>query len=208
MSLNSRRKRTIIPYNHVNATHVNKRRKDGFIMKRKFLEDLGIEKDIVDKIMAENGIDITREQTVTNGYKKQLDDALTKLKNFEGVDVTELQDKIAALNNELASTKTSYESEIETMKFTTALESKISAMGPKNTKTVMALLDTESLKSSKNQDADITAALEKIKSENDYLFEASVSTPRVVAATSTTTVENSDKKAAANEAFRALLKNE
>ena len=40
----------------------------------------------------------------------------------------------------------------------------------KNAKAVRALLDIEAIKASKNQAADIAAALEKVKEENDYLF--------------------------------------
>lgn len=179
-------------------------------MKRKFLEDLGIEKDVVDKIMAENGNDITREQTTANGYKSQLDDVQTKLKSFEGVDVTQLQGQVSELTADLATTKTTYEAQIEGMKFSTALESKINSMNPRNAKAVMALIDVETLKKSKNQDSDITLALEAVKKDNDYLFQAdqSQNTKRVVTSTDTTQTGSEDKKTAANEAFRSLFKGE
>ena len=47
----------------------------------------------------------------------------------------------------------------------------ITSSKAKNSKAVKALLDLEALKSSKNQSEDIRTALEKVKSENDYLFE-------------------------------------
>ena len=40
----------------------------------------------------------------------------------------------------------------------------------KNAKAVRALLDIEAIKASKNQAADISAAIQKVKEENDYLF--------------------------------------
>lgn len=176
-------------------------------MKRKFLEDMGLTKEQIDQIMEENGKDITREQGVANTYKTQLDNVQEKLKDFEGIDVKDLQGKISTLTNDLNATKSTYESQIADMQFTAALEGKISAFKPRNAKAVMALLDVENLKKSKNQDTDITAALEAIKKDNSYLFEESKTSPRVVTGNQTTT-DNTDKKAAANEAFRSLFKSE
>ena len=50
-------------------------------MQRKFLEDLGLEKEIVDKIMSENGSDIektkARLEAERDNYKEQLETAQT-----------------------------------------------------------------------------------------------------------------------------------
>lgn len=43
-------------------------------MKREFLESLGLDKETVDKIMAENGSDLEREKAETEQYKAQLAD--------------------------------------------------------------------------------------------------------------------------------------
>ena len=176
-------------------------------MQRKFLEDMGLTKEQIDQIMAENGKDINREQGVANTYKTQLDGVQEKLKDFEGVDVKDLQGKVTALTDELNNTKSTYENQITDMRFTAALEGKISALKPRNAKAVMALLDVENLKKSKNQDADIAAALEAVKKDNGYLFDEGKASPRVVTSTQTTT-DNTDKKAAANDAFRSLFKSE
>jgi hypothetical protein len=176
-------------------------------MKRKLLEDMGLTKEQIDQIMEENGKDITREQGVASTYKTQLDGVQEKLKGFDNVDVKELQGKITTLTNDLTTTKSTYESQIADMQFSTTLEGKISALKPRNVKAVMAMIDVDSLKKSKNQDSDISAALEAVKKDNGYLFEESKATPRVVTGNQTTT-DNTDKKAAANEAFRSLLKSE
>lgn len=41
-------------------------------METKFLENLGIDKDTISKIMAENGKDIQREKDKAAGFKTQL----------------------------------------------------------------------------------------------------------------------------------------
>ena len=55
-------------------------------MQRKFLEDLGLEKEIVDKIMSENGSDIektkARLEAERDNYKEQLETAQNALKEF------------------------------------------------------------------------------------------------------------------------------
>ncbi len=176
-------------------------------MQRKFLKDMGLTDDQIDQIMKENGNDITREQGVANTYKTQLEDVQGKLKAFDGVDVSKLKDEITTLTNNLTTTKATYEGQIADMQFTAALEGKVSALKPRNAKAVMALLDMDNLKKSKNQDTDIATALEAVKKDNGYLFEESKSSPRVVTSTQTTT-DNTDKKTAANEAFRSLFKSE
>ena len=52
-------------------------------MKREFLEGLGLEKETVDKIMAENGADLEREKAKTTAAKADLADARDKLSTAE-----------------------------------------------------------------------------------------------------------------------------
>lgn len=105
-----------------------------------------------------------------DNYKSQLETAQTALKEFEGVDVKELQGKIETLNNDLKTKETEYQNKLADMEFNSVLDGAISKSGAKNAKAVKALLDLEALKSSKNQADDITKALEAVKSENDFMF--------------------------------------
>lgn len=139
-------------------------------MQRKFLEDLGLEKEVIDKIMDENGKDINREKGKTEEFKTQLDTAKETLKSFEGIDVKELQGKIATLTSDLEKKDKDYQEKIADMEFNSLLDSAISSSGAKNSKAVKALIDIEALKSSKNQSDDIKKAIDTVKSENDYLF--------------------------------------
>ena len=149
--------------------------KEDEYMQRKFLEDLGLEKEVIDKIMTENSNDITNTkkklEAERDNYKEQLETAQTALKDFEGVDVKELNGKISALTADLAKKDSEYQVKIADMEFNSVLDNAITSSKAKNSKAVKALLDLEALKSSKNQSEDIRTALEKVKSENDYLFE-------------------------------------
>ena len=103
-------------------------------------------------------------------YKDQLETAQYSLKEFEGVDVNELQSKIKTLTSDLETKDTEYQQKIADMDFNSVLDGAISKSGAKNAKAVKALLDLDTLKTSKNQAEDIKKALETIKSENDYMF--------------------------------------
>lgn len=114
-------------------------------MQRKFLEDLGLEKEIVDKIMSENGSDIektkARLEAERDNYKEQLETAQNALKGFDGIDVKELQGKIETLNNDLKNKETEYQSKIADMEFSAVLDSAMSSSKARNAKAVKALLD-------------------------------------------------------------------
>ena len=103
-------------------------------------------------------------------YKDQLETAQNSLKEFEGVDVNELQSKIKTLTSDLETKDTEYQQKIADMEFNSVLDGAISKSGAKNTKAVKALLDLDTLKTSKNQADDIAKALDEIKKDNDYMF--------------------------------------
>lgn len=109
-------------------------------------------------------------RTARDNYKSQLDDATQKLEGFKGVNVEELQGKISALTDDLASQKAAFDKQLADRDFDDMLNTAITGSKAKNVKAVRALLDLESIKASKNQSADIEAALKKVKEENDYLF--------------------------------------
>lgn len=79
-------------------------------MKRKFLEDLGLEKDIVDQIMQENGNDINKAKSDYEDVKAQLETAnntikerdkqIEKLKEVDGEKLKEEITKLQKLNKE------------------------------------------------------------------------------------------------------------
>ena len=77
-------------------------------MKREFLEGLGLEKEVIDKVMAENGKDIEAEKTKTKNaeadrdrYKEQLDTTNEELERFKDVKPDELQQTIADLQRQI-----------------------------------------------------------------------------------------------------------
>lgn len=114
--------------------------------------------------------EVNKLREARDNYKEQLDTAKGQLKEFENVDVKDLQDKIKTLTSDLDTKDTEYQQKIADMEFNSVLDGAISKSGAKNSKAVKALLDLDALKTSKNQAEDITKALDEIKKDNDYMF--------------------------------------
>lgn len=123
-----------------------------------------------------------------DNLKSQLETAQTALKDFEGVDVNELKGKITQLQTDLGAKETEYQGKIADMEFNSQLDTAIGSFGARNAKSVMALLDIDSLKTSKNQAEDIKNALETVKTDNDYLFTSSEPIKNAVKDTGQTTI--------------------
>jgi len=101
------------------------------------------------------------------------------------------------------------DAEIEKIKsdyaFDAAVKEAIRKASGKNERAIMALLDVDGLKASKNQTQDIDAALAAVKKDNDYLFGSSAPVPRVVSSTSGINNDAQTKREQANEALRNLF---
>lgn len=173
-------------------------------MKREFLEGLGLEKETIDKIMTENGKDINREKEKADGYKSQLDTAKETLKGFEGVDVAKLQSEITKLNTDLANKDAEHAKALADRDFNDMVTRYAAEYKAHDVKAVLPFLDSEKLKASKNQEADVKAAFEEIKKDKAYLF-ADTKVPRVISSTPGADPKSDAPKTQANEALRSLF---
>ncbi|MDC7289582.1 phage scaffolding protein [Blautia schinkii] len=146
-------------------------------MKKEVLQELGLTEEQITAVLKENETDLAAEHKKTqsaelerDNYKGQLETAQTALKEFEGVDVKELQGKIQTLTNDMAAKEAEYQGKIADMQFTDLLKGEIQKRGGRNEKAIMGILDVNALKESKDQSKDITAALDAIKESDAYLF--------------------------------------
>lgn len=143
-------------------------------MKRKFLEDLGLEGDTIEKIMAEAGKDVT-------SLKARVDD-LTEQLNVKETTISEKNNKIAELEkvdveaikkSEYERGKTEGSKEIEDFKKQNALDKALSKYKAKDTSILSKMLDMEKVKY--NDKFEIVEGLEEqinsIKESHDYLFD-------------------------------------
>lgn len=148
-------------------------------MKRKFLEDLGLDKEAIDKIMDENGNDInvekskaTQAETDRDTLKQQLDDAQKSLEGFKDVNVEDLKNQIATLQSTIETNKNNYEQNLAGRDFNDLVTKALTDAGAKNPKVAMATLDLDALKVSKNRDTDLKAAIEASQKDNAYIYGA------------------------------------
>ena len=154
-------------------------------MKTEFLQnfkvgDQPLPKEIIDAILAENGRDIEAAKKPFADYesiKEQLQTAKDGLKAFEGVDVAQLQGEITKLQGQLTDKDKEWQGKLDDMAFEAKIKDAITAAKGKSAKAIAALLDLPTLKASKNQDADLKAALEGLQKESAYLFGDDQPTP-------------------------------
>lgn len=156
-------------------------------MERKFLEELGLDKEAVDKIMAQHGKDIEAHKAAAESaakdrdtYKNQLEDVSDKLKAFDGVDVSDLQKEIETLKKDMADKEADYQNQIADRDFQALLMAGITEAKGKNPKAIAALLDIDALKASKNQKEDTAAAIHALAESDAYLFGDTNTTPATV----------------------------
>ena len=105
-------------------------------------------------------------------YKTSLDSVNEKLKDFEGVDINDLKGQITKLQDDLKAKDDEYAAKEADRIFNSTLSEAIKAAGGRNEKAIMALLDIDALKASKNQSEDIKKMLDEKKESDSYLFGA------------------------------------
>ena len=150
-------------------------------MKREFLQNIKVgdqvlPKEIIDTILDEHSRSIGTIKAENDNLRSQLQTAKDGLKAFEGVDVKDLQGQITKLQQDLADKDTAHQAELANLAFDRKIEDAITGAKGKNAKAIKALFDIETLKASKNQDADIKAAMDALQKDSGYLF-GDVQTP-------------------------------
>lgn len=149
-------------------------------MNREFLESLGLEKELIEKIIAEHGKSTQKVKTELDEVKAEADklkDQLTERdKDLEALEAAEHPDE--ALKTQLAELQTKYESEKAELESSlvahrkaSAIELGITQAGARNMKAVVALLDQDKITVSDNGIEGLKEQIEAIKKSDEYLFE-------------------------------------
>lgn len=146
-------------------------------MERKFLEELGLDKEAVEKIMAQHGKDIEAHKAAAENaakdrdtYKGQLEEVSNKLQAFAGVDIEALRGEVETLKKDMAAKEADFQSQLADRDFQSLLMAGITEAKGKNPKAIAALLDIDALKASKNQKEDTAAAIKALAESDAYLF--------------------------------------
>lgn len=105
-----------------------------------------------------------------DNYKTSLDDVSAQLEEFKDVDVKDLQGQITKLQGDLKAKDDEYAAKEADRMFMDSVKEAVKTAGGRNEKAVIAMLDIDALKKSKNQSDDIKTALENVKKSDGYLF--------------------------------------
>jgi hypothetical protein len=162
-------------------------------MKREFLlnfkvGDQPLPKEIIDAIMAENGRDIEAAKKPYTDYdhiKSQLEEAQKAIEGFKSQDIDGVRKSAQEWQDKYNQAVKDHEAELANMAFDRALDGAITTAKGRNAKAIKALLDVDTLKASKNQEADIKAALEGLQKDSGYLFGSDETPPPYAAGTGT-----------------------
>jgi hypothetical protein len=145
-------------------------------MKRNFLKDLGLEDEVVDKIMAENGNDINNEKAKAEVFKNDLkvketlvEELNTKISDLSAVDIEKLKTEQFELG------KSEGTKEVENFKKSNALKTALATAKTKDVDLLAKLLD-ESKIEYENADGNYTVKgiedqLKTIQESKPFLFD-------------------------------------
>lgn len=113
--------------------------------------------------------------------QKRADDAVETLKGFEGKDYDAMKAERDEWKRKHDENEAAHKKQQEEREFSQQLENAISEAKGRNPKAITALLDLDKLRGSRNQQADIKAALDALRTESGYLFEDNGGNPQFAA---------------------------
>ena len=180
--------------------HLKKPRLKGVKMalSKEFLKTAGLTDEQIDAIFVERGKEITAEKEKFEQLQKNYTDATEQLKKanetingFGNIDA--IKADVEKYRVEAEKAKADHENYIKQQEFDKLLETGLSGAKAKNLKAVKALLDIDALKGSQNINDDLTTQLEKIKTDNDYLFDGETVKPTITSQTNNKSVTIDDR---------------
>ena len=155
-------------------------------MKTEDLKAQGLTEEQISFVMAENGKDIGKvkkdleNMTVERDKEKsRADTAEETLKGFDGVDVEGLNKSIADWKKKAEDAEKDYKQKLADRDFNDLVSAEIAKANGLNKKAIMALLDVDTLKDSKNQKDDVACAIKALAEADDskMLFKAADNKP-------------------------------
>ncbi len=158
-------------------------------MKREDLKALGLEDTAIDAVMALHGkgieslkSNLTTLQTEADTLKTQLAEAGTTIEGFKKLDIEGIKAAADDWKAKAEKAQTDAAAQLAQVKFDYALETALTGAKAKNPKAVQALLSKDALKYNEADGSIIglNEQLEKIKSENDYLFADAKPIPELI----------------------------
>lgn len=165
------------------------------------LEKMGLTPENADKVMGSYTKAISDEQQKMATEKLRADNAVESLKTanakLEGYD-PDWKNTVETANQDA-------QKKIDDLKFSYAVEGALNTAKAKNTTAVKALLNIDGLKLNGDEVVGLKEQLDKIKTDNDYLFEAEPQKRPFMGSTNGSGSKETNSKDEANAAFRAVF---
>jgi hypothetical protein len=168
-------------------------------MKREELEKLGLEKESIDSIMALHGKDIEANKAKAaaieaerDGLKSQLDEAAKAIEGFKALDIEGVKKSADEWKAKAEQAQKDAEKQVYQVRYESALSDALKASKAKNVKAVRALLNEADLKLTDDGLVGLKEQLEKVKPENDYLFDDETPAPKIVSGGGNKPIVNQD----------------
>lgn len=147
-------------------------------MKTDFLKELGLEQEVISKIMAENGKDIEKykaeNETLkaeSEQQKTQLTEANKQIESFKGMDIEGIKKAADDWKTQYETAKSEAEKQINTLKLDSALDKALLTAKAKNPKLAKAALNMELIKLDGDNILGLNEQLDKLKESDGYLFD-------------------------------------
>jgi len=159
-------------------------------MKREDLKKLGLADDVIDQIMTLHGQDLekhksdtTTAQAEVENLRKQLTEATTAIEGFKKLNPEALQAEVEEWKKKAEEAQQAGQQQVAQLRFDHALDRALADAKARNPRAVRALLNTDALKFNEADGSivGLTEQLEKVKTENGYMFESATPDPQIVA---------------------------
>lgn len=139
-------------------------------MERKFLEGLGLEKDVIDKVMAENGKDINAEKAKTTAVNEELTKAKEESKTAQetikdlkknNANNEALQAKVTEYETKTKNLEAEYKEKIKNMTLDGAISKALTGANAKHSDLLSSKIDRTKLQI--NDDGSVTGLNEQVE---------------------------------------------
>lgn len=149
-------------------------------MERKTLEEMGLEKDQINTIMAEFGKSVNglKEQVDTltaerDSFKKQVDTSNKQLDEMKAniKDNDELKSQIADLQGQLKESQENAKAELLSVKKNNAINNALREAHVRDNKAIMPFLDTDAIKYNDDGLTGLKGQIEDLQKNKAFLFE-------------------------------------
>lgn len=167
-------------------------------MKREFLEGMGLSKENIDSIMAENGKDINAVQSELNTANTTITTLKNTVAKFDGVDIEKLK-------NDATAWETKYNKDISALKLNSALDNALIGAKARDVKAIKPFLNMDLIKLDGDKLLGFEEQLKSVKETKGFLFEDDVKPPMRTGIKQSGADGSNDKKEEANAALRAAF---